>query len=282
MKEQQWDTIISSRRNWFEFRTAELWAYRDLITLFVRRDFVAYYKQTILGPLWFFIQPIFTMLIFMIVFGRIAQLPTEGIPPALFYLAGIVNWTYFSECINKTSNTFIANTVIFGKVYFPRLIIPFSIVMSNLISYGIQLFLFLIVLGYYLLSNQLTIQPGVQLLIFPLLILQIALFGLGMGLIVSSLTTKYKDLSFLVVFGVQLAMYATPVVYPLSRVPLKWLWVFSLNPMASVIEAFRSIIFNSSPINWPLFGYGWTITLIALTIGISLFNRVEKTFMDTV
>lgn len=279
---EQWDIVIKPGRKWFDFKFLELWSYRDLIGLIVKRDFIAYYKQTILGPLWFFIQPIFTTIMFVIVFGKIAQIPTSGIPPLLFYLSGIINWTYFSECLNKTSNTFIANTTVFGKVYFPRLIVPISIVISNLITYGIQLLLFLIVLGYYIISGLIVVQPGALLFLFPMLILQVALLGLGAGIIVSSLTTKYKDLSFAIVFGVQLAMYATPVVYPMSQVPAKWHWLFFLNPMASVIETFRTMVFNAGTVNWVQYSYGWLITLGVLFLGVSLFNRVEKTFMDTV
>jgi lipopolysaccharide transport system permease protein len=279
---EDWDIVIRPGKKWFDFRLKELWAYRDLILLFVRRDFVAYYKQTILGPLWFFIQPIFTTVMFVIVFGKIAQIPTAGIPPQVFYLSGIINWTYFSECVNKTSNTFISNTAVFGKVYFPRLIVPLAIVISNLITYAIQLLLFVIVLTYAMYSSHISPHPSGLLFIFPLLLLQMALFGLGMGIIVSSLTTKYKDLSFAVVFGVQLWMYATPVVYPMSQVPAKWQWLFFLNPMASIIEMFRNMLFNLSKVNWIQYGYSWVITLIVLLVGISLFSRIEKSFMDTV
>jgi lipopolysaccharide transport system permease protein len=279
---QDWDIIIKPEKKWFDFRLKELWAYRDLILLFVRRDFVAYYKQTILGPLWFFIQPIFTTVMYVIVFGRIAKIPTSGVPAQVFYLAGIINWTYFSDCVTKTSNTFIINTAIFGKVYFPRMIVPLSIIISNLITYGIQLLLFIIVLGYNMIANHVQIQVSLMLLIFPLLVLQIAMFAFGVGIIVSSLTTKYKDLSFAIIFGIQLWMYATPIVYPLSQVPAKWHWLFFLNPMASIIEIFRNMLFNISAVNWTQYGYSWLITIATMLIGVSLFNRVEKSFMDTV
>ena len=229
-----------------------------------------------------FYPDIFTTIMFMIVFGRIAQIPTAGIPPQLFYLSGIINWTYFSDCVTKTSNTFISNTAVFGKVYFPRLIIPLAIVFSNLITYGIQLLLFGLVLIYNILSSHIIIHPDLLLLFFPLLLLQMALFGLGVGIIVSSLTTKYKDLSFAVVFGIQLWMYATPIVYSMSQVPAKWKWLFFLNPMSSIIEIFRNMLFHTSSINWVQYGYSWVITLGVLLSGISLFSRIEKSFMDTV
>ncbi|HTQ63853.1 MAG TPA: ABC transporter permease [Puia sp.] len=281
--EEDWDIIIRPEKKWLDFNFREIWHYRDLIALFVRRDFVAYYKQTILGPLWFLIQPLFTMVMFIIVFGKIAQVPTTtGIPMQLFYLSGIVNWNYFADCLNKTSASFITNSAVFGKVYFPRLVVPISIVLSSLITYCIQLFLFLVILIYHLFIHDFHLHLSLTIFIFPLLIAEMGLFGLGCGIIVSSLTTKYKDLSFAVVFGVQLWMYATPIVYPLSRVPEKWQWLFYLNPMASVAETFRSIVFGMDKINWELYSSGWIITLVVLTTGIMLFNRVEKTFMDTI
>ncbi len=282
MSNEHWDIIIEPKKKWFDFKLGELWKYRDLVVLFVRRDFVAYYKQTILGPIWFFIQPIFTTIMFMIIFGKIAKIPTDGIPPQLFYMAGILNWNYFAECLNKTSNTFTTNSSVFGKVYFPRLVVPASIVISNLITYAIQFLLFIFLLGFSIYNKQFQFHFNSAMLLFPLLILQIALLGLGIGIIVSSLTTKYKDLSFAIVFGVQLWMYATPIVYPMSRVPEKWYWLFYLNPMASVIEIFKAMFFNLNTINWQQYGISWIITILALMVGISLFTRVEKSFMDTV
>lgn len=276
------EIVIRPERKWFDFQFRELWNYRDLIFLFVRRDFVAYYKQTILGPLWFFIQPIFTTIVFMVVFGRIAQIPTQGIPAPLFYLSGIINWNYFADSLNKTSNTFVANSSVFGKVYFPRLVVPISIVISNMITYAIQLVLFIVVLLYNVASSGIAVNLNSTLLLFPLIILQMALLGLGTGIIVSSLTTKYKDLSFAVTFGVQLWMYATPIVYPLSQVPEKWKWLFYINPVAPVIEMFRNMIFSANTIDWSQYLFGWCVTVVILIIGVSLFNRVEKTFMDTV
>jgi len=282
METEHWDIIIEPQKKWFDFKLKELWRYRDLIALFVRRDFVAYYKQTILGPIWFFIQPAFTTIMFMVVFGKIAQIPTDGIPSYLFYLSGILNWNYFAECLNKTSNTFTTNSSVFGKVYFPRLVVPSSIVISNLITYAIQFFLFVLLLLYSLTNNNFSFQFNSLLLLFPLLILQIALLGLGVGIVVSSLTTKYKDLSFAVVFGVQLWMYATPVVYPMSSVPEKWSWLFYLNPMASVIEIFRAMFFHLNTVDWHQYAYSWLLTILVLLSGISMFTRIEKSFIDTV
>jgi lipopolysaccharide transport system permease protein len=280
--EKGWDIVIRPQKKILELGLKDLWHYKDLLFLFVRRDFVAYYKQTILGPIWFLIQPVFTTLIFIIVFSRIAQIGTEDIPPALFYLSGLVNWTYFSECLVKTSNTFTANTSILGKVYFPRLIVPMSIVISNSITYGIQLMLFVVVLMYNVFFRGFSFHVSESIVLFPLIVLQIALLGLGCGIIVSSLTTKYKDLSFAIVFGVQLWMYATPIVYPMSQVSDKWKWLFYMNPMASVVEAFRNMVFDVHTINWYQYGIGWAITLLILLVGISLFTKVEKSFMDTI
>lgn len=282
MQEENWDITIEPQKKWFDFKLNELWRYRDLIALFVRRDFVAYYKQTILGPIWFFIQPIFTTIMFMVVFNKIAKIPTDEIPPQLFYLAGILNWNYFADCLNKTSGTFTANSSVFGKVYFPRLVVPFSIVISNLITYAIQFSLFMVVLIFTIYKSGFHFEFNLNMFLFPVLIFQIALLGLGLGILISSLTTKYKDLSFAVTFGVQLLMYATPVVYPMSRVPEKWYWLFYLNPMASVIEIFRAMFFNLHSVNWQQFGISWIITIFALLLGISLFTRIEKSFMDTV
>lgn len=282
MEKYKWDIVIKPSKKLFDFRLKEFWNYRDLVLLFVKRDFVAYYKQTILGPIWFFLQPLFTTAIYMLVFGRIVKISTDGIPSYLFFLAGILNWNYFAECLNKTATTFTTNSNIFGKVYFPRLTVPVSIVISNLVTYLIQfllLIMFMIIAARY---QDFHFQFGFELLLLPLLILQIALFGLGMGIIVSSLTTKYKDLSFAVVFGVQLAMYATPVVYPMSTIPAKWSWIFFYNPMASIIETFRTIIFQINDIHWGQYLTGWLITILVLFIGVALFTKVEKSFMDTI
>jgi lipopolysaccharide transport system permease protein len=277
----QWTAIIKPVAGWFDIHLAELWRYRDLIMLFVRRDFVAIYKQTILGPLWFLLQPLFTTIVFTVIFGKIARIPTDGLPQVLFYLSGVVTWNYFANCLNKTSDTFVANAGIFGKVWFPRLSVPISIVISNLITFAIQFILFLGFWVYFLLSGS-TIDPQPLILILPLLILQMAALGLGCGIIVSSLTTKYRDLTQLVGFGVQLWMFATPVVYPISRIPARFQWIIALNPMAPIIELFRySFLGAGTIIPWQI-GLSIGNTLIILFIGIILFSRVEKSFMDTV
>ncbi|MAS96505.1 MAG: ABC transporter permease [Verrucomicrobiales bacterium] len=277
-----WDLVIKPRNAWWNFQLTEVWRYRDLLWLFVRRDFVSVYKQTILGPIWFFAQPLLTTTMFTVVFSGIAKIPTDGIPPMLFYLAGTTPWNYFSACLNKTSTTFITNAAIFGKVYFPRLISPLSVVISTLIQFGIQFILFLVFLIYYQ-NVGADISPDLLQIIFltpPLLVLM-GLLGLGTGIIISSLTTKYRDLTFLIGFGVQLAMYATPVIYPLSSVPQQHRWLILSNPMSSIIETFRSI-FLGGEIPWHGLAISTSITLIILFVGVLMFNKVEKTFMDTV
>jgi lipopolysaccharide transport system permease protein len=242
---------------------------------------VSVYKQTILGPLWFLIQPLFTTVIFTVIFGKVAKIPTDGLPQPLFYMAGVVAWSYFSGCLNKTSNTFVGNAGIFGKVWFPRLTVPISNVISSLVSFGIQFALFLcFLLYYYTAGTSVRITPLV--LLAPLLILQMAALGLGFGIIVSSLTTKYRDLTHLVGFGVQLWMYATPVVYPISQIPPKWQWVIALNPMSPVIEVFRYIFLGAGTVNGFQIGMSILTTFLVLFIGIVLFSRIEKSFMDTV
>jgi lipopolysaccharide transport system permease protein len=277
----QWTSIIKPITGWFDIHLGELWRYRDLIMLFVRRDFVAVYKQTILGPLWFLLQPLFTTIVFTVIFGRIAKIPTDGLPQILFYLSGIVTWNYFANCLNKTSDTFVANAGIFGKVWFPRLSVPISIVISNLITLGIQFMLFLGFWVYFLLRGK-AINPQPLILILPLLILQMAALGLGCGIIISSLTTKYRDLTQLVGFGVQLWMFATPVVYPISRIPQQFQWIIALNPMAPIVELFRySFLGAGTIVPWHIV-LSVLNTAIILFIGIILFSRIEKSFMDTV
>jgi lipopolysaccharide transport system permease protein len=239
------------------------------------------YKQTILGPLWYLIQPLFTTLVFTVIFGRLAKIPTDGIPQVLFYMSGIVTWNYFSGCLTRTSNTFESNAHIFGKVYFPRLTVPISSVISNLATFAVQMLLFLGFWLYFLLSGA-AINPQPSIMALPLLILQMAALGLGFGIIVSSLTTKYRDLTHLVAFGVQLWMFASPVVYPTSRVPEKWHWLIALNPMAPVIETFRHAFLGAGTLNVFHSGMSILITLLVLFIGIVLFSRIEKSFMDTV
>lgn len=278
-----WDLVIVPKFGWFDLHLADLWRYRDLLWMFVRRDFVAVYKQTILGPLWFFIQPLLTTLTFTLIFSGVAKISTDGLPPLLFYLAGTTPWNYFATCLTKTSTTFKDNANLFGKVYFPRLITPLSIVVSTLIQFVIQFATLVIALTWYLLQGA-DLHPnwGGILIGTPLLILMLGGLGLGFGIIVSSLTTKYRDLAFLITFGVQLAMYATPVVYPLSTVPEKYRIWLELNPMTAVIEAFRTIYLGAGSFSWPLLGYSAAVTFVVLLVGIVIFNRVEKTFMDTV
>jgi homopolymeric O-antigen transport system permease protein len=277
----EWTTIIRPKSGWFDLHISELWSYRDLILLFVCRDFVAVYKQTILGPLWFLLQPLFTTLVFTVIFGKIAKIPTDGVPQLLFYLSGIVVWNYFANCLTATSNTFVGNAAIFGKVYFPRLTVPLSVVISNLITFAIQFFLFLCFYFYYYLQGA-ALLPNPLVLMFPLLVLQMALLGLGTGIIVSSLTTKYRDLSYLVSFGIQLWMFATPVVYPSSQVPAQWRWIIALNPMAPVIEIFRYAFLGTEAPQPLQTALSVAMTLIILFGGIVLFSRIEKDFMDTV
>jgi lipopolysaccharide transport system permease protein len=278
---QQWTSIIRPVSGWFDIHLSELWRYRDLIMLFVRRDFVAVYKQTILGPLWFLIQPLFTTIVFTIIFGRIAKIPTDGLPQILFYLSGIVTWNYFSGCLNKTSDTFVANAGIFGKVWFPRLAVPISIVISNLITFAIQFLLFMGFWVYFLINGS-TINPQPLIILLPFLILQMAALGLGCGIIISSLTTKYRDLTHLVGFGVQLWMFATPIVYPTSRIPERFQWIIALNPMSPIIEVFRYSFLGAGTINPSHIALSVLTTMVILFIGIILFSRVEKSFMDTV
>ena len=278
---QDWDLIIRPQRNWWDLRLGELWRYRDLIRLLIWRDFVAYYKQTILGPLWYLIQPILTTVVFTVIFGNIAKLSTDGLPPFLFYLSGNTVWSYFSTCLISTSNTFTNNAAIFGKVYFPRLSIPVSVIISNLISFGIRLAMFLAFLAYFWLAGA-TIQPNLWILLLPILILIMAGLGLGLGIIISSLTTKYRDLQQLVSFGVQLLMYATPVIYPISSVQGIWRWLLIANPMTGVIEMFRLGFLGTSSLEPIYLLYSVVFMVVVLLAGMLIFHHVETTFMDTV
>ena len=254
--------------------------YRDLLGLMVKRDFVAFYKQTIFGPIWFFVQPLITTFTYILVFGRLAGLSTDGIPPALFYLAGITAWTYFSECLTKTATVFRDNSGIFGKVYFPRLIIPLSIIVSNLIRFGIQFTLLILLMIYFVLQGGYSIS--VYILFLPLLILIMAAQGLGFGMIISSLTTKYRDLALLLTFGIQLCMYATTVVYPLTEITGKMRILFILNPMTFVIEGFRKGLFGKGTFDLYSLAYISVISVVILFIGVIVFNKVEKNFVDTI
>jgi lipopolysaccharide transport system permease protein len=277
----EWDLIIRPQRSWWDLRLGELWRYRDLVWLLVWRDFVSQYKQTILGPLWYVIQPVLTTVVFTVIFGNIAHLSTDGLPPFLFYLAGNTVWSYFSGCIMSTSNTFAGNAAIFGKVYFPRLSIPVSTIFSNLISMGIRFGVFVVFLIYFILTGS-AIRPNLWILILPVLLVIMAGQGLGLGIIVSALTTKYRDLQQLVSFGVQLMMYATPVIYPLSTVTGKWQWIILANPMTAVVESFRLGFLGTSTLSPLALLYSAAFMVVVLMIGVLIFNRVEATFMDTV
>lgn len=281
-QDDQWTEVISSERKWFDFKFQELWRYRDLIFMFVNRDFLSVYKQTILGPIWFFIQPLLTTIVFSIVFGTIARLSTDGLPPMLFYMSGIVSWSYFSSCLNKTSGTFLNNAGIFGKVYFPRLAIPISNVIGSLISFGIQFAFFLIFLLYYKFVLHAPVNPNIYILITPLLLAIMAALGLGIGIIISSFTIKYRDLNFLIAFAVQLLMYATPVIYPVSSVPAQFKAFIYLNPLTAVVESFRYAFLGAGTIHMSDLLYSAVFSLLILFVGVALFNRVERTFMDTV
>ena len=278
---KEWDLVIEPQSSLFELHLKDVWRYRDLLWLLVKRDFVSFYKQTILGPLWFFIQPLFTTIIFTFVFGNLAGLSTDGLPQPLFYMAGITAWNYFADCLTKTSTVFRDNAQIFGKVYFPRLIMPLSIVVSNLVRFGVQMLLFFMMLGYYAFSGA-AFHSNSFILLFPILVLLMALLGLGLGLIITALTTKYRDLAFLITFGVQLMMYATTVIYPLSAAPANYKWLVELNPMTGIIEAFRYGFLGQGVLTWQSLGYSVIVTLVSLVLGVIIFNKTEKTFVDTV
>lgn len=280
MKEEDWDLVIKPERSLLAFDFQGLCRYRDLVILFVRRDFVSQFKQTLLGPLWFFIQPIFTTIIFTVVFGKVAQISTDDIPQPLFYMSGILIWNYFADCLTKSSETFRSNQNLFGKVYFPRLVVPLSIVTSNLLKLGVQLFLFLGLYAYYLFTTG--PMATVWIVLFPLLILFVAMQGLGLGLVISAMTTKYRDLKFLVQFGVQLAMYATPIVYPVSMLPEDKRWLILLNPMSSFIEFFKFSVFGEGYVTILGMTYSVVMTVLLLFFGVMVFNKVEKGFIDTV
>jgi lipopolysaccharide transport system permease protein len=280
--DNNWTEVISPKKGILDVRLYEIWKYRDLIALFVRRDFVSIYKQTILGPLWIFIQPLFTTITFVFVFSRIAKLSTDGIPPVLFYLSGITLWTYFADSFSKTSNIFVNNANIFGKVYFPRLTTPISIIISNLIKFGIQISLFVSIYVYYVITGKVEVLVNTYILLLPILILLMAVLGLGLGIIFSSLTTKYRDLGFLLAFGIQLLMYATPVIYPLSSIEGKFRKYLELNPLSSIIENFRYAIFSQGQPDLGGLVYCAVFSVVVLFLGIIIFNQVEKSFMDTV
>ena len=278
---QEWDLIIKGHTSLFDIKFKDLWHYRDLLFLFVKRDFVSFYKQTILGPLWFFIQPIFTTIVFTFVFSNLAGISTDGLPQYLFYLSGITAWNYFADCLTKTSTVFKDNANIFGKVYFPRLIMPLSIVVSNLVRFGVQLLLLLTMMIYFAFQNA-SFEVTYGILFFPVLVLLMALLGLGLGLIITAVTTKYKDLTFLITFGVQLLMYGTTVIYPLSAAPEQYKKYIELNPMTGIIEAFRFGFLGKGEFTFYSVGYSALFTFIVLFLGIIIFNKTEKNFVDTI
>ncbi len=279
---QSFDLIIEPQSSLLALNWREVWRYRDLLRMLIKRDFVTYYKQTILGPLWFFIQPIFTTVIYVFVFGNLAGISTDGLPQPLFYMAGITIWNYFADCLNKVSTVFKDNQGVFGKVYFPRLVTPLSIVISNLVKFGIQFLLFLALLAYFGLATEAQFSINEYALLLPVLILLLAGLGLGLGMIITSLTTKYRDLVFLLTFGIQLLMYATPVIYPLSTAPEKYRWIIELNPITSIVETFRYGFLGAGQFDIYLLTYSIAFTAIVLVLGTLIFNKTEKSFMDTV
>jgi len=280
-EESEWDLVIDARHRLLTIPFGEIWRYRDLLLLMVRRDFVALYKQTVLGPLWFVIQPVLTSIVFTIIFGNIAKISTDGLPQLLFYLSGITCWNYFAECLTKTSETFTANANIFGKVYFPRIVTPLSLVVSGLLKFAVQFALFICFFVWFFASGA-PVHFTSGFLLFPVLILMMGMLGLGLGMIISSLTTKYRDLRFLLQFGIQLMMYATPIIYPVSSVPEKYQWIIFSNPMTAIVETFRYGFLGSGSLNVPMLIYSGVASVLILGVGTIIFNRVEKTFMDTI
>ena len=284
--DEKFTTVIQPKNGWFDLHLKELLQYRDLVFLFVKRNFVSQYKQTVLGPLWAIIQPVLTTVVFTLVFGNIAGLSADGVPSFIFYLSGTILWTYFNQCLTQTANTFVANSATMGKVYFPRLVMPVSTVMSNLISLAIQFMFMVGFLIFYTVTNQ-GCHPNLYILMTPLIILQLALLSLGCGIIISALTTKYRDLAMLVGFGTQLWMYATPVAYDINSMAVfaiggKYHDLYMLNPVTPIVNLFRYAYLGIGEIEWLFYGISWIITLFVLFIGIMLFSKVEKTFMDTV
>lgn len=278
---EQWTEVIRPRTRLLDLRIKELWRSRDLVMMFVRRDFVSNYKQTILGPIWFFLQPLLTTITFVLIFGRVAGLSTDGLPMLLFYLSGITIWNYFSETLNKTATVFKDNAQMFGKVYFPRLTMPFSIVIANLVRFVIQFVLFVCFWVYYLATTD-TVHPNILILLTPVLVFIMGLLALGLGMLISALTTKYKDLIFLLTFGVQLLMYATPVIYPLSSIGPKYRWILTANPMTGIVETFRYAYLGSGTFTWGALIYSGFASIVFLALGTIVFNKVEKSFTDTV
>ncbi len=279
-KQENWSTVIRPHSGIFDIDFQEIWKYRDLLWLFVKRDITTVYKQTVLGPLWFIVRPVLTTLMFTFVFGKMAKVSTDGLPHIVFYLSGVTFWGYFSECLNKTSNTFTKNQGLFGKVYFPRIIVPGSIIFSTFIKFLIQVSIFLIVWSFYFSKGQ--VSPSWQIALFPVVICFMAMTSLGFGIIFSSLTTKYRDLRFLLGFGVQLWMYGTPVIYPLSAIPKEYVDIVKWNPIAPLIETMRAGFLGKGSFDWNMFVYSGIFAVVIMAIGIVIFSRVEKNFMDTV
>jgi len=278
----EWTEVIQPRTRLLDLGLADVWRYRDLVMLFVRRDFVSTYKQTVLGPIWFFIQPLLTTITYVIIFGNVAKLSTDGLPQMVFYLSGITIWNYFAQTLTNTSTVFRDNASMFGKVYFPRLTMPLSIVISNLVRFAIQFGLFMAVWLYYLLKPGSNIHPNWVILLTPVLIVIMGLMSLGLGMIFSAMTTKYRDLAMLLAFGVQLLMYATPVIYPLSSISGKYRWIILANPMTSIVETFRYAFLGSGTFDWVYLVYSTAFTVVILLLGTIIFNRVQKSFTDTV
>lgn len=281
VQDQTWDLEIKPHSSAFDLHLNDVWKYRDLLGLLVRRDFVSFYKQTILGPLWFFVQPLLTTIMFTFVFGRLAGISTDGLPQPLFYMAGITAWNYFADCLTKTSTVFKDNADIFGKVYFPRLIMPLSIVLSNLVRFAVQFLLFLCVMAFYAFHGA-AFHATWAIVLFPVVVILMAAMGLGAGMIISSLTTKYRDLAFLITFGIQLLMYATTVIYPLSAASARYRWLIAANPMTALIETFRYGFLGKGSFSWESLGYSAIVTVGFLLFGTIIFNKVEKSFVDTV
>jgi len=285
-KEDNWDIIITPKTKFFYLDIGEIWRYRDLLVLFVKRDLVATYKQTLLGPLWFFIQPLFTTLVYYFMFGRIANISTDGKPALLFYMGGLVCWNFFAECVNGTNNVFVSNAYIFGKVYFPRMVVPFSTIISASLKFIIQFILFMCIWSYYALVKQ---TPGIHLawqtILLPLLLINISLLGLAIGIIVSAFTTKYRDFRNLLGYAMQFGLYATPIIFPLEwlreKLPLFYK-ICLINPMTAIVETFKYAFFGTGVFSWGMLAYSFSFTLILLVIAIFMFNKVEKTFVDTV
>lgn len=280
--DQDWDLVIESKRSLFSVDLKSIWSYRDLLFLLVKRDVTSFYKQTVLGPLWFFIQPLITTITFTVIFGNLAAISTDGLPQPLFYMTGVIAWNYFNDCLVGTGNIFRTNAGIFGKVYFPRMVMPLALVLSNLVKFGVQFILLTILVLVYIIGFGFHPPLGFELLLIPFFVLLMAILGLAAGMVVSSMTTKYRDLSFLVGFGMTLFMYATPVIYPLSTAPEKYKWMLELNPLTSIMEGFRWVILGTGSFEWASLFYTVSVAVVLFIIGLLVFNKVEKDFIDTV